>query len=153
MNADSIATLASCAKYDGGKSMNVWVIAIVYDNKSKIFMTTMAADDEDGALDLADRHFENSGLGSQYDMIQAIKVTGVRKMNGFLKAIRDAFTDPNSYICLTKVAGVVLLICGLVGYFLGKDPTFLVITGLSSLGVGKALDATVKPETPEQAAK
>jgi hypothetical protein len=95
MNSDSIATLASCAKYDGGKTMN----------------------------------------------------------NSFLKAIRDAFTDPNSYICLTKVAGVVLLICGIVGYFLGKDPSFMVVTGISSLGVGKALDATVKPETPEQAAK
>lgn len=73
--------------------------------------------------------------------------------NDMLKGLKDSFTDPNGYLCLTKVAGVILLLAGLVGYFLGKDPTFLVVTGLSALGVGKALDATVKPETPEQAAK
>lgn len=71
----------------------------------------------------------------------------------FFKAIRDAFTDPNGYLCLTKVAGATLLAAGIVGYFIGKDPTFLVVTGVAALGSGKALDATVKPETPEQAAK
>jgi hypothetical protein len=74
-------------------------------------------------------------------------------MKQFSKAIQDAFTDPNGYLCLTKVAGVILLICGLVGFFIGKDPAMLLGLGLGAIGGGKLLDSTVKPETPEQAAK
>jgi hypothetical protein len=74
-------------------------------------------------------------------------------MKQFLKSIRDAFTDPNGYLCLTKAAGACLLVAGVVGYFLGKDPAMLLGLGLGALGGGKLLDSTVKPETPEQAAK
>ena len=70
-----------------------------------------------------------------------------------IKAIRDAFTDPNGYLCLTKLAGVIMLVSGIVGFFLGKDPAILLGLGIGALGGGKLLDSTVKPETPEQAAK
>jgi len=70
----------------------------------------------------------------------------MEKIKAFFKAIGDAFTDPNGYICLTKVGGLVCFIVGIVGYFIGRDPTFMITAGLSAFAAGKGLDATVKPE-------
>lgn len=69
-----------------------------------------------------------------------------KKIKAFIKAIGDAFTDPNGYICLTKVGGLACFIAGMVGYFMGRDPTFMISAGLASFAAGKGLDATVKLE-------
>lgn len=54
--------------------------------------------------------------------------------NGFLKAL---FTDGEWDGDLVKVAGFALIVVGVVGWFLGKDPAFIV-------GFGAALAATGK---------
>lgn len=83
-------------------------------------------------------------LASQSKMeTRSISMKGVK---AFFKAIGDAFTDPNGYICLTKVGGAISFVVGVVGYFLGKDPTFMITAGLAAFATGKGLDATVKPE-------
>jgi hypothetical protein len=68
------------------------------------------------------------------------------KIKAFFKAIGDAFTDPNGYICMTKVGGLACFVAGMIGYFTGKDPTYMISAGMLSFAAGKGLDATVKPE-------
>lgn len=67
-------------------------------------------------------------------------------MKKFFKSIGDAFTDPNGYYCVTKLGGAACFIAGMVGYFLGKDPTFMIGVGLGAFAAGKGLDSTVKLE-------
>ena len=77
----------------------------------------------------------------------------MNRFHRFLRSIKDSITDPNGYWCPVKIVGLALVIIGVVGYFHDKDPAFFVITGTTMMAAGKGLDGTVRPETPEQAAK
>jgi len=55
-------------------------------------------------------------------------------MNKFFKSL---FTDGEWDGDVTKVFGVLLIIAGMVGWFLGRDPTFVI-------GFGSALAASGK---------
>ncbi len=54
-----------------------------------------------------------------------------------MKQIKALFTDGEWDADLVKVAGFALIVVGVVGWFLGKDPAFIV-------GFGAALAATGK---------
>jgi len=54
-----------------------------------------------------------------------------------MKFIKSLFTDGQFDGDLVKVAGFALIVVGVVGWFMGKDPAFIV-------GFGAALAATGK---------
>ena len=53
------------------------------------------------------------------------------------KFIKSLFTDGDWDADLTKVFGALLIIAGIVGWFIGRDPAFII-------GFGAALAATGK---------
>lgn len=53
------------------------------------------------------------------------------------RALKSLFTDGEWDADVTKVLGVILILVGLVGWWFGRDPTFVI-------GFGSALAATGK---------
>ncbi len=54
-----------------------------------------------------------------------------------MKFIRSLFTDGEFDGDLVKVAGFALIVTGVVGWFLGKDPAFIVGFGAALAASGK----------------
>ena len=54
-----------------------------------------------------------------------------------MKFIKSLFTDGEWDGDLVKVAGFVLIVVGVVGWFLGKDPAFIVGFGAALAASGK----------------
>jgi hypothetical protein len=65
-----------------------------------------------------------------------------------MKGFAAWWTDPNGYGCITKILGALVVLAGIVGYFLGKDPLAMIGVGGGMVAGGKWLDVTVKPEIP-----
>jgi hypothetical protein len=54
-----------------------------------------------------------------------------------MKFIRSLFTDGEFDGDIVKVAGFALIVTGVVGWFLGKDPAFIVGFGAALAASGK----------------
>lgn len=79
----------------------------------------------------------NAGRPSKQAVAIALNTQREAKKGKIMKIIKALFTDAEWDADLVKILGFLLIVAGVVGWFLGKDPAFIVGFGAPLCASGK----------------